>query len=596
MKQYFCMNCMHPYSEGETACPSCGNIHGQEVQHPQALPCGTILNGRYLVGKAQKQDTVCMIYAGMDLSGPAPVTIREFLPQGQASRTDGAIRWSIPPQEIKTMCQGFHASVSASAADAFVANKTVYVITAAETVPEAPPAPEAAPASKPRFGKKTAIMAAGAAAAVLVLIGSWCGFNHLSGSRQMQNGAYTAAASAYHRDFLFGRSAYHEAIRAAAQEAWDAGDFNTAAELSQNLGKDAQELWEDILVEQLGRAYATDRSEDVQSLLEQIKDADRIPVLQDRGHLRAAELLLTEGKAQEAIDFAGEILDPANADPSALLAEAYPLLAEQCMDNGDLAGAVEAFQAVSDSSSAQKALEILAAAEAEDYVSAVERMTAAAQDGSTDLTEERWTQCLDSLMAQTSAPDLNAALNRSAAKSLLHGTESFTAEAFQQLFEVSPMISKSTFDPEQEISFSSRDTLFAQCRGSDSGKILVLVETHDFSTKAIHLMPSLAATALLPQEFQPASLSEVSHILIVSYDYIQTGSYTKGTKACRETGTILHFVTPNTVNISGGALEYGPMAPNTMTYSGALPDWYSGGAPNMGKALFDALNKLVTGK
>lgn len=78
-----CYGCFREKEPG--VCPHCGydEMKGQPFS---ALPPGTILNGRYVAGKALSQEASAIVYAGYDLKLEAVVEIREYMPQGIAAR------------------------------------------------------------------------------------------------------------------------------------------------------------------------------------------------------------------------------------------------------------------------------------------------------------------------------------------------------------------------------------------------------------------------------------------------------------------------------------------------------------------------------
>lgn len=75
-------------------CPKCGYIPGKN-DLPYALRPGTILNGKYLVGKVLGQGGFGITYIGWDLQLERKVAIKEYFPSGCVSRkTDtGTILW-----------------------------------------------------------------------------------------------------------------------------------------------------------------------------------------------------------------------------------------------------------------------------------------------------------------------------------------------------------------------------------------------------------------------------------------------------------------------------------------------------------------------
>lgn len=90
MNEYdnLCMNCMKPTS-GETACPFCG-FDNQALQTYPYLPPRTVLTDRYLVGRMLERTSDCVVYMGYDMSQKAPITLREFFPNGLTNRIAGS--------------------------------------------------------------------------------------------------------------------------------------------------------------------------------------------------------------------------------------------------------------------------------------------------------------------------------------------------------------------------------------------------------------------------------------------------------------------------------------------------------------------------
>lgn len=83
-KETICVNCMED-TGGAQICPHCG-FNRQEPQKPHALPYRTVLQGRYLVGRAVEENGEGIRYTGMDLTENTRVLIREFFPETLAQR------------------------------------------------------------------------------------------------------------------------------------------------------------------------------------------------------------------------------------------------------------------------------------------------------------------------------------------------------------------------------------------------------------------------------------------------------------------------------------------------------------------------------
>ena len=89
-----CLGCMNPFRG--YPCPACGYDpqKGQEAEY--ALPPGTILAGKYLVGRVLGQGGFGITYIGLDIALARKVAIKEYYPSGQANRTPGtsAVIWT----------------------------------------------------------------------------------------------------------------------------------------------------------------------------------------------------------------------------------------------------------------------------------------------------------------------------------------------------------------------------------------------------------------------------------------------------------------------------------------------------------------------
>ena len=95
-----CMSCMETIDAD--VCPHCG-FSGQ-AQPEHALPYGTILRGRYLVGKMLGQGGFGITYVGWDLALEQKVAIKEYYPSGHVIRTGATgsvLHWSATAQALE---------------------------------------------------------------------------------------------------------------------------------------------------------------------------------------------------------------------------------------------------------------------------------------------------------------------------------------------------------------------------------------------------------------------------------------------------------------------------------------------------------------
>lgn len=81
-----CMNCMAEL-KGQEACPVCG-FPKNRPQKKGALPYGTNLQDRYLIGRAKRSNGEGITYIGIDTALNIPAEIHEFFPMSLAGRAE----------------------------------------------------------------------------------------------------------------------------------------------------------------------------------------------------------------------------------------------------------------------------------------------------------------------------------------------------------------------------------------------------------------------------------------------------------------------------------------------------------------------------
>lgn len=81
-----CFRCMEDMGS-DSLCPHCGydNSHGNP--QPYALPAGTILRGKYVLGLPLGQGGFGITYIGWEVAAGRKVAIKEYFPTGQVSRS-----------------------------------------------------------------------------------------------------------------------------------------------------------------------------------------------------------------------------------------------------------------------------------------------------------------------------------------------------------------------------------------------------------------------------------------------------------------------------------------------------------------------------
>ena len=85
--QHLCYNCFQERETEEGPCPYCGfDLAENEKKFPVALRAGTVLNGRYIIGRVLGQGGFGITYLALDTQLNAKVAIKEFMPGEIATR------------------------------------------------------------------------------------------------------------------------------------------------------------------------------------------------------------------------------------------------------------------------------------------------------------------------------------------------------------------------------------------------------------------------------------------------------------------------------------------------------------------------------
>lgn len=84
-----CLGCMEQISEQAVSCPYCGFNEAANLQEAYYLKPGTIIGGKYIVGRVLKYGGYVVKYIGMDAEKERKVAISEYLPSDFSTRSEG---------------------------------------------------------------------------------------------------------------------------------------------------------------------------------------------------------------------------------------------------------------------------------------------------------------------------------------------------------------------------------------------------------------------------------------------------------------------------------------------------------------------------
>lgn len=138
-----CPSCMKD-TDGRSVCPHCGFSKEQYTSPLHHLKPGSLLNGKYLVGKAIGEGGFGITYVGYDLNLEIKLAIKEYFPNGFASRdvsnTDTVTIFSGSEQEFfeqgrdkfineaKSLAKFDNLPGIVSVKDFFLENGTAYIV------------------------------------------------------------------------------------------------------------------------------------------------------------------------------------------------------------------------------------------------------------------------------------------------------------------------------------------------------------------------------------------------------------------------------------------------------------------------------------
>ena len=139
----YCYDCMGRMESGQTVCPVCGHDNSCHQNPESALPEGTMLSGKYLVGEVLGQGGFGITYLGFTTSLDVKVAIKEYFPYGIGVRTPNSIRvtavsYQGKAESFRSGCDEFQAEAKRLAAiespnivkvrDNFCENGTAYIV------------------------------------------------------------------------------------------------------------------------------------------------------------------------------------------------------------------------------------------------------------------------------------------------------------------------------------------------------------------------------------------------------------------------------------------------------------------------------------
>lgn len=106
MAEKICLGCIEKYSDQYDVCPHCGYVDGTPPKEAYHLVPGTILHGRYIVGKVIGYGGFGVTYIGYDGVFEHKIAIKEYLPGEFATRSLGMTQVTVYTGDRAEQFQG----------------------------------------------------------------------------------------------------------------------------------------------------------------------------------------------------------------------------------------------------------------------------------------------------------------------------------------------------------------------------------------------------------------------------------------------------------------------------------------------------------
>ena len=136
-----CYGCMKRIPSGRSVCPECGHNSSARQNSDEVLPEGTVLKGKYLVGKSFDRSVEMVRYLGYDLLTETIVEIGEYFPINDAIRACSTydLVWKdqdeiLPCEKCKDFLEKNESAIKTYSSEdnilgAFYEHNTIYIIT-----------------------------------------------------------------------------------------------------------------------------------------------------------------------------------------------------------------------------------------------------------------------------------------------------------------------------------------------------------------------------------------------------------------------------------------------------------------------------------
>lgn len=395
-----------------------------------------------------------------------------------------------------------------------------------------------------------------------------------------------------------GKDGWADVQVAFGDEAFAAKEYVQAAAYYEKAGEKGSSLLANAYYEEGLRLIKVEQPEKAIEYLSKIGDESRAQQQIGLAQFMIAQNLFQAEKFDQAIEAAQAIENASLVDVPTFLQAAYYQYAKQQFAQDDLKKALEHFEKCPDNENAQTNAAILGSLVKENNTLAAARLAVTAcEAGQTDVSLAAWRDTISKRLELYSTDDLNRDLRLEATKIVL--AEALPFEQREELLKNSvpsgEFLGKFSQSDETYFVIESMDALYRGDYGElgtePAGKCLIVIDRGYYTTRSYAV--AMCLMRCLPPELIPGSLAEVEYVVLIQYDHTLAGRYRNGlTSAYREKGMVEMYQLPKKAKTYTSPTVQGDPPPQTISYYGLPPVSKTGGAPNMGEALFTALSRI----
>lgn len=418
---------------------------------------------------------------------------------------------------------------------------------------------------------------------------------------------YIDAAGYFKKAGDLGNERWEDVQLVLGNEAYTSKDYVLAIDYYEKAGSKGKESWSDAVFEEGLRLISVNDPENAIELFNKIKDQKRAKQQIGIAAMMSAQHLYDTNQFKEAIQKVETIEDTTLIHTEDFLNDAYYQYAIQQFRWGNYSGAFQSFKKTSHECAAvnEEILEMIL--QQKDYYSAAQKAIESVAESKTEIEIDSWRRAIIDRLGSYSVVDLNMNLRNDATRALFRDEIddlSTLKESFEKNVPSDEFVGSFETSNNDYFIIQSMDALYNGEYGTigsnPNGKALIVVcrsiGSRDSSDDAQPYAVALKLMKSLPSRLYPASLEEVEYLIMISYGYVQQGVYGFGFPnilALQETGRIETFRLPRKNRIYNSPTVYGSQPPESVSYNMfAPPDYKSGGAPNMGEVLYNAVLKI----